>query len=136
VDAGRWDQAALSQAMAEQAGFLREFTGRLDGVRGHGEGADGLVRVEVTAGGRVTDLRLDPRVMRLGSELLTEQIMAAIRAAVADGEQQVQEAMAALPSNPSWEDLIAGTGQVDPSTPLPPIPDSASLNAMLRRHAH
>jgi DNA-binding protein YbaB len=121
--------------MAEQAGFLREFTGRLDEVRGHGEGADGLVRVTVTAAGRVTELRLDPRAMRLGSELLTEQILAAIRAAIADAEQQTQEAMAALPSNPSWEDLIAGTGQVDPSAPLPPIPDSATLNAMLRRHA-
>jgi DNA-binding protein YbaB len=136
VDAGRWDQAALSRAMAEQAGYLRDFTGRLDGVRGHGEGADGLVRVEVTAAGRVTELRLDPRVMRLGSELLTEQIMAAIGGAVADAAQQTQEAMAALPSNPSWEDLIAGTGQLDPSAPLPPIPDPASLDAMLRRHAH
>jgi DNA-binding protein YbaB len=129
------DRGPLERALAEQAGAMREFTQRLDEVRGHGEGADGRVRIEVTAAGRVTDLRLDPHAMRLGSELLTEQIMAAIEAAITDAGRQVQEALDTVPSNPSWEELITGTAQADPSLPLRQLPDSTTLDGMIRRAA-
>jgi DNA-binding protein YbaB len=51
---------------------------------GIGEAADGRVRASVGAGYKLTDLRIDPRAMRLESQALGEQIMQAVNAAVDD----------------------------------------------------
>jgi DNA-binding protein YbaB len=127
--AGR--RATLERVAREQARAVDDLTRRLGEVRGHGADADGLIQVEVATGGRVTDLRLHPRAMRLDSETLAEQIMAAIDAAVADAGQQVQDAVGAA-TGPSWADLAAGAAP-DTSMPLPPIPDAATLADLVRR---
>ena len=46
-------------------------------VHGEGMAADGKVTARVVAGGRLEGLSVDPRMMRLGSEELCEQIMVA-----------------------------------------------------------
>jgi hypothetical protein len=50
---------------------------------GYGEAANGMVRVSV-AGGRISNVELDPRVMRLPSEALAEAFAEATNAALAD----------------------------------------------------
>jgi DNA-binding protein YbaB len=116
----------ISSRMAQ----ARELGLRLAEIRGVGEAADGLVRVEVSPGGRLTDLRLDPRAMRLGSQTLTEEILAATSQADADAARQVQQETAAGPTT-SWEELLAGAS-ADPSAPLPPLPDEATFQRMIR----
>jgi hypothetical protein len=61
---------------------------------GFGESADGLIRVTAAAGGRLTELELDPRAMRLSSVQLSEQILLAANAALADLRDRVMDAAA------------------------------------------
>jgi hypothetical protein len=53
-------------------------------LRGTGEAAGGQVQVTVTTGGKLAEVRIDPRAMRLGSAALGEQIVAAGNAALDD----------------------------------------------------
>lgn len=53
-------------------------------LRGVGEASGGQVQVTVTAGGKLAAVKIDPRAMRLGSEALGEQIVAAGNAALDD----------------------------------------------------
>ncbi|WP_326821118.1 YbaB/EbfC family nucleoid-associated protein [Streptosporangium sp. NBC_01756] len=91
---------ALSQFMAETAGF-EEVRRQIEETRGRGEGANGQVTVEVLATGSLATLRIDPRAMRLGSEVLAETILEAVRQA----EEDVTNQMTALTQpliDPSW----------------------------------
>ncbi len=56
-------------------------------VRGTGEAADGLIRV-VAERGRLSNVVLDPRVMRLPSETLAEELSRAVNAALAELESK------------------------------------------------
>lgn len=53
-------------------------------LRGEGEAADGQVQAVAVAGGRLESLTVNPRAMRMGSEALCEQIVAAVNAALDD----------------------------------------------------
>jgi hypothetical protein len=70
------------------------------GVSGEGAGADGLVRVRVSPR-RVESLSVDPRAMRLGSQVLAAEIVSAVNAAfeglwrAAGGADAVGDARAA-----------------------------------------
>ncbi|MET9343408.1 MULTISPECIES: YbaB/EbfC family nucleoid-associated protein [unclassified Nonomuraea] len=70
---------------------LHEARQRMADVRGHGEAADGLVRLEVVPGGALSGLTIDPRAMRLGSAALAEAVLEAARAAAADAATRVSE---------------------------------------------
>jgi hypothetical protein len=61
---------------------------------GTGEGAGGLIRATATAGGRITDLDLNPRALRMGSAELSEEILAAVNGALDDLRTKVSEAAA------------------------------------------
>lgn len=87
--------STVDRALRERTAAARELRQRLGEVRGQGESAGGLVRVEVAVGGRVTKLTLDPRAIRLGTEGIAEQIMAALDVAAADAARQVAEHVAA-----------------------------------------
>jgi DNA-binding protein YbaB len=126
----------FERALREQTAAADGLTERLRQVRGRGEGAHGLIRVEVTGGGRVTDLTLDPRVMRLASQDLRDEIMAALRQATEDADRQTrQETEDAFGTNPGWEQLLSGEAEADPSAPLPALPDMASFEEMIRNEA-
>jgi YbaB/EbfC DNA-binding family protein len=62
-------------------------------LRGRGEGADGLIRVAALPGGRLADLELDARVMRMDSVTLAEQITVAANAALADLQDKMKAGM-------------------------------------------
>lgn len=107
----------------------RDLSQRLAEVRGVGDAAEGLVRVEVTPGGRLVDLRLDPRVMRLDSQRLTEAIRTAAARAEEDAARRIERETADEPTT-SWDELLAGA-PVDPGAPLPPLPDEATFRRMI-----
>ncbi|WP_163504786.1 YbaB/EbfC family nucleoid-associated protein [Fodinicola acaciae] len=52
--------------------------------RGYGTAADELVRAEVSTGGRLEKVTIEPKAMRMDSQTLGEQITAAVRAAQDD----------------------------------------------------
>jgi DNA-binding protein YbaB len=56
----------------------------LSEIRGAGEAADGLVKASVVSVGQVDTIELDPRALRLGSELLAGHLRDAVNAAFAD----------------------------------------------------
>jgi DNA-binding protein YbaB len=62
-------------------------------LRGVGEGAEGLIRVAALPGGRLADLELDARVMRMDSVSLAEQITIAANAALADLQEKMKAGM-------------------------------------------
>jgi DNA-binding protein YbaB len=60
-------------------------------AEGHGEAADGLIRA-VASGGRIDRVELSPRVMRMDSQTLAEEITRAVNAALADLRTSTAEA--------------------------------------------
>jgi DNA-binding protein YbaB len=95
---------------------LRRLAGlreRLDAVRGTGTAADGQIVVGADSSGRIDSIDLNPRVMRMPSQDLAEELLRAVNAAQDDCARQAQ-------------DLIAQTG-VDTSV------DEAAFEAMERR---
>jgi hypothetical protein len=74
----------LEEARQQMRDLVAASTGP-DGQppEGYGEAANGMVRVAV-AGGRISTVELDPRVMRLPSQELAEAFADAANAALAD----------------------------------------------------
>jgi DNA-binding protein YbaB len=57
------------------------------------DGADGLIHVTVDHAGRVTGVRLDPRAMRMGSELLADELVRTIHLGQTGATERFQAAM-------------------------------------------
>lgn len=74
-------------------------------VEGVGEAADGLVRVTAVPGGQIETLWIDPRLIRLGSEALAEEIRLATNAALADLRTKLAESVAAPDTTAMMEQL-------------------------------
>ncbi|GGR64876.1 hypothetical protein GCM10010169_04990 [Micromonospora fulviviridis] len=92
------DPSGLGRVLSETMSALGRFTAGADGeapppAEGTGEAADGLVRVTAGPPGRITALTLDPRVMRLPSESLAEEIAAAVNGALADLQEKATAAV-------------------------------------------
>lgn len=85
------DFAKLAKAAERQAAEAAELQRRLAGLVGHAESADGRVSLTFSPAEGLPELRLDPRVLRLGSEGLAETIQAVVRKAVQDLDQQKQQ---------------------------------------------
>ncbi|MET7968680.1 YbaB/EbfC family nucleoid-associated protein [Micromonospora sp. NPDC005305] len=94
------DPSGLDRVLSETMSALGRFTAGADGdgeapppPEGVGEAADGLVRATAGPPGRITALTLDPRVMRLPSESLAEEIGTAVNAALADLQEKATAAV-------------------------------------------
>jgi DNA-binding protein YbaB len=85
--------AAATAAAPEDAGG--------EPAEGVGEAADGKVRVTAGPGGLLKSVELDPRALRLGSEELAEQVMAAVNAALTDLRSAAAGAAAAQAVDPA-----------------------------------
>jgi DNA-binding protein YbaB len=84
-----------------------------DDIRARGEGANGLIRVEVSGAGQVTELVVEPKAMRLPSAELSEAVRAALNAALSSAREQVMAAAKALPTPPELgrlTELVDGLG--------------------------
>ncbi|MGA3486519.1 YbaB/EbfC family nucleoid-associated protein [Micromonosporaceae bacterium DT55] len=57
-------------------------------IEGNGSGADGMVHVTAESPGHITGLVIEPRALRLGTEVLAEEISNAVNAALADLRSQ------------------------------------------------
>ncbi|MFI0366520.1 YbaB/EbfC family nucleoid-associated protein [Actinomadura sp. 1N219] len=72
-------------------------------AKGHGEAADGLIRVTVSADGEVEGIELAPRAMRMSSEEIGEHVAAAVNGAF----QELRADPAGLPAGAETEALSA-----------------------------
>src|SRR6266542_2956353 len=74
----------FDRALSRARQVLRD---QRSGLAGTGEAADGLIRV-VAERGRLSNVVLDPRVMRLPSETFAEELSRAVNAALAELESK------------------------------------------------
>jgi hypothetical protein len=63
---------------------------------GHGEAAEGRIRVTAGVGGELTSIELDPRVMRMASEELAAELTSAVNAALRDLRSRARATDAAI----------------------------------------
>lgn len=89
---------SLLTSLAEGNVKLIEIRERIGEVRGEGTAADGRIVVEVLQTGELSSLKIDPRAMRLGSEALAEEILAASKQAVGAASARANELMESLAS--------------------------------------
>jgi DNA-binding protein YbaB len=116
LDPGGIGPEDLERVAREAEQTLRNLAGvqeRLGAVRGTGTAAGGHIVVGADSSGRIDSIDLNPRVMRMPSQELAEELLRAVNAAQDDCVRQTR-------------DLIAGTG-VDTSV------DEAAFEAMERR---
>ncbi|MEV4753796.1 YbaB/EbfC family nucleoid-associated protein [Micromonospora sp. NPDC049559] len=85
------DSTGIERMLADATSALERFQASgadAEPVEGTGEAADGMIRVRAAAPGQLTSLTLDPRVLRLDSETLAEELLSAVNAALADLRSQ------------------------------------------------
>ena len=82
------------QALDTARGVRVDGDENAEPVEGHGEAADGLIRVKALPGGKLAELELDPRVMRMDSTSLSDAIVEAANAALADLTEQLRNGLA------------------------------------------
>ncbi|MGY0232316.1 YbaB/EbfC family nucleoid-associated protein [Longispora urticae] len=83
------DPAGLGRMLAEATSMLDRFQAMGpaagdDAAEGVGEAANGLITAKAVAPGQLSELVLNPRVMRMDSQTLAEETLAAVNAALAD----------------------------------------------------
>jgi DNA-binding protein YbaB len=86
-----------TRRVLSELGARRPDQDVLPDLRGVGTAADDQVRASVAVGGRLETLTVNPRLMRMGSEALCEQIVAAVNAAVDDLATKVVESAPEVP---------------------------------------
>jgi DNA-binding protein YbaB len=97
------EAAGIEQLLAQTQRTLAQALGQgsddgaedAEPIQGLGMAADGLIRIVAVPGGQLQELELDPRVMRMTTVQLAEEIMAAANAALADLQAQLRERAAA-----------------------------------------
>lgn len=75
------DLDAVVRQSEETLRRLGGVFGELETVTGEGTGADGLARALVDGAGRIKEITLEPRIMRLDSQAVAEAVTEAVRAA-------------------------------------------------------
>lgn len=83
------DLDALIRRSQEQLAKVSQLQEQLQEIVGRGTSDDGLIEVSISHNGQVEDLDLNPRVMRLDSVTLAENLKAAIRAAQVNLQDQI-----------------------------------------------
>ncbi|MBB5082225.1 YbaB/EbfC family nucleoid-associated protein [Nonomuraea endophytica] len=73
--------------------WLESAQEELQAVTGAGEGPSGHVRVTVDADGLVLDVRYDRQALKLGSQDLADETLAAVRSAAADARRRTHDLM-------------------------------------------
>ncbi|GGL56091.1 YbaB/EbfC family nucleoid-associated protein [Planomonospora parontospora] len=92
---------------------LADVQEELAGLRGHGTGAGDLIDVVTDATGRVERIDLNPRVMRMDSRTLADELTSAIRSAQEDGERRARELLAGAGVSVPGADFSADFGEVE-----------------------
>ena len=96
------------QALGQARGVNTEDGEDAEPILGYGEGADGMIQVTAETGGRLTDIQLDPRVLRLTTVDLATELVVAVNAALADLQTRIRDAVTA----PDLDNLAAQLKEV------------------------
>ncbi|HEY1175846.1 MAG TPA: YbaB/EbfC family DNA-binding protein [Phytomonospora sp.] len=97
----------LSQTMAALGGFQAgqaaagEVPEPAEPLEGYAESDDGLLVVRAAPPGRISGMVIDPRALRIGAEVLAEELTRTANAALTD----LQEKSAALAGTPDFSGL-------------------------------
>jgi DNA-binding protein YbaB len=81
-------------------------------VRGKGSSADGQVRAEVSAFGRLEELKIDPMLSRAGATAIADHVLAAVQAAQDDAQRQASELLGAAAGPVDTSAMSAELNQV------------------------
>jgi DNA-binding protein YbaB len=84
---------SLLSVITESDEHLARIRAHQAELRGRGTTANGRVVAEVLSSGALVSLSIDPRAMRLGSEVLADEILAAVRKAAQDVSGRATELM-------------------------------------------
>jgi len=84
---------------------LRLMEDGLSDLTGEGTAAGEMIRVVTDSAGRLLTLTLNPRVMRLDSQELAEELCAAVQRAQADGERKTRELVGGILGSSASEQL-------------------------------
>ncbi|MEV0380463.1 YbaB/EbfC family nucleoid-associated protein [Nonomuraea sp. NPDC050643] len=88
------DLERITARAEEMLARAEELRSEIDVVVGHGEAADGQVRVTAAASGRLMDVKFAPRAMRMDSLTLAEAVLRAAQQAQDDVAGRVDAVMA------------------------------------------
>ncbi|NJP95779.1 YbaB/EbfC family nucleoid-associated protein [Nonomuraea sp. FMUSA5-5] len=88
------DLERITARAEEMLVHVERLKGEIDVVVGRGEAADGQVRVTAAASGRLMDVTLAPRALRLDAQKLAEAVLRAAQEAHDDAAHQVDAIMA------------------------------------------
>ncbi|MEO3789169.1 YbaB/EbfC family nucleoid-associated protein [Nonomuraea sp. B10E15] len=88
------DLERITARAEEMLARVEELRSEIDVAVGHGAAADGQVRVTVGASGRLTEVELAPRAMRMDSRRLAEAMLRAAQEAQDDVARKVEAVMA------------------------------------------
>jgi DNA-binding protein YbaB len=87
----------LERVGREAEETLRRLSGlqeRLGAIRGEGSAAGGQIAVSADNAGRIVSINLNPRIMRMASEDLADELLRAVTAAQDDCARQAQDLLA------------------------------------------
>lgn len=94
------DLDAVVRQSEETLRRLGGVFGELETVTGEGTGADGLARALVDGAGRIKEITLEPRIMRLDSQAIAEAVTEAVRAAQEAAARANEELLRAATGDP------------------------------------
>ncbi|MET8050333.1 YbaB/EbfC family nucleoid-associated protein [Streptosporangium sp. NPDC005286] len=89
--------------------ILRVMEDGLSDLTGKGEAADEMIQAVTDSAGRLMTLTLNPRVMRMDSQKLAEELCLAVQRAQADGERKTRELVGGVLGSPIPENLTDRT---------------------------
>ncbi|MEO3795827.1 YbaB/EbfC family nucleoid-associated protein [Nonomuraea sp. B10E15] len=84
----------LRDRFQQDVAAIERLSGQIADIRGLGEAAQGKVVAEVTQGGALRGLTIDPRAMRLGSEELAAAVLEAAGKAAQEAEREAGDLVA------------------------------------------
>jgi len=91
---GPTGEAKFLQEMKAAGERFAKAQDTLAGITGEGTAANGMIKVVTDRDGGLTSLTLAPRIRRLESEALAEELTKAIQAAQADARRKTEDATA------------------------------------------
>ncbi|MFB4267874.1 YbaB/EbfC family nucleoid-associated protein [Nonomuraea sp. GTA35] len=100
MDAEETQLAELDKLVQESERSMRELGQAMQDLRqltGAGENRTGVVSARVDADGKLVELSISPRAMKLGSADLSREVLEAVAAAQLDQERQAKALVAFLP---------------------------------------
>ncbi|MFI6457579.1 YbaB/EbfC family nucleoid-associated protein [Streptosporangium amethystogenes] len=88
---------------------LRAMEDGLNDLTGRGEAAGEMIQAVTDSAGRLLTLTLNPRVMRMDSRQLAEELCLAVQRAQLDGERKTREVVGEALGSPAPGDLTDRT---------------------------